>query len=195
MKIRLGQVVLLIFFFAAPAFAEPVVITFTSPTSGELFPSYTEAGFTFCCNFRIFQNSTNGNFAISNNSFHISTPNSIFITFNGGGQFDFLGVDRLFGVGRDVFIGSNGAVIDFDDDQGADFGAVFRGITSLEWRHFGSIGEPGPAPVEMDNFRFNTYPDTPVPEPATLILLGSGLLGILKVARKKNGHRGRSRML
>jgi len=187
MKIRLGQVVLLVFFFAAPAFAEPVVITFSSgpPISSDLVPSYTEAGFTFCCNFRIFENADTGNFAISNNSFHISNPNSIFISFNGGGQFDFLGVDRLFGVGRDVFVGSNGVVIDFDDDRGVDFGTVFRGITLVEWQHFGVGGEPGPAPVEMDNFRFNTYPDTPVPEPATLILLGAGLLGVLKATKKR----------
>lgn len=192
MRIRFGQIVLFVLFLAAPAFADPVVITFNSgPPSGERIPSYTESGFTFCCNVQIFQNPDTGNFAIQNNSFHISSPQSIFISFRGGERFDFLGVDRLFGIGRDVFIGSNGVAIDFDDDRGVDFGTVFRGITSVEWRHFGVGGEFGPSPAEMDNFRFDTCPDTPVPEPATLILLTSGLLGVLKAASKKSDRRGK----
>ena len=43
------------------------------------------------------------------------------------------------------------------------------------------------SPYAIDNFNFENNPATPVPEPGTLILLGSGLFGLAFFGRKKRG--------
>jgi hypothetical protein len=178
---------LLLVMLAAPAYADPVTLTFNTGPSG-FYTSYTEQGFNVSGNMFIFGD-------LENNSSQASRPNTIRIDF-GGGTFDFLGADLLFSYGTNpsigaanFFLGSNGAQLVFGQQNGfIDPQGTFAGITWLEWTHYGCFGEPGPCPAAMDNFRFNAYPGTvPTPEPATLLLLGSGLLGALKFARRRRG--------
>jgi hypothetical protein len=191
MRLRLCQLFLLLFLFVVPARADEVVVTFDahSQTGTPLFPaSYTENGITFCCNVRLDFNGVTRDYSITNNSNHITAPRTYSITYENGAVFDFLGVQVENATGRDVFRASNGVEITFDPSM--DLATLFRGITWLEWVHYGFGGEPGPAPSTFDNFRFNTHPETiGMPEPATLLLLGSGLLGVFGARRVKKGQR------
>ncbi|HJQ34386.1 MAG TPA: PEP-CTERM sorting domain-containing protein [Pyrinomonadaceae bacterium] len=180
---------LLLVLLAVPAYADPVTITFTPPGPTGFYTSYTEQGFNFSGNMFIFSYGP-GNFDLENNSSQATRPNTIRINF-GGGTFDFLGADLLLTYGQsNVFRASNGAELVFGQSSlgFVDAQGLFDGITWLDWVHTGSFGESGPNPAGMDNFRFNAYPNTiPTPEPATLLLLGSGLLGALKFARRRRG--------
>ena len=186
MTIRICWLFLLLILLAAPVYADPVVVTFQDPGNQVYFTPYTEQGFNFCCNVRILGST------IENNSLHYTRPNTITIDY-GGGTVDFLGVDYIYSVGQSVFTASNGATYTFDTSltfgSTLTFGSGFEGITWLRWTHYGIGGDPGIAPIVLDNFRFNTHPETvPTPEPAALLLLGSGLLGALKAARKRRGN-------
>jgi hypothetical protein len=176
---------LLLVLLAAPAYADPVTLTFNTTPSG-FYTSYTEQGFNFSGNMVLFGD-------LENNSSQASRPNTIRIDF-GGGTFDFLGADLLSSFGTNptlgaanFFLGSNGAQLVFGQHNGfVDPQGTFTDITWLEWTHYGCFGEPGPCPAAMDNFKFNTHPETvPTPEPATLLLFGSGLLGALKAAGRR----------
>ena len=190
MRIRTSRLfllpALLLVLLAAPAYADPVTLTFDQPGSSGFHTSYTEQGFNFSGKMILFGD-------LENNSSQAATPNTIRIDF-GGGTFDFLGADLLFSLGTNptlgaanFFLGSNGAQLVFGQHNGfIDPQGTFTGITWLEWTHYGCSGEPGPCPAAMDNFRFNTRPETvPTPEPATLLLFGSGLLGAVKAAGKR----------
>jgi ribosomal protein L32 len=193
MAVRICWLFLLLALLAVPAYADPVVVAFNPvPGNQEYFTPYTEQGFNFCCNVRIMRFhllSEPTNYVVENNSSHYTRPHTITIDY-GGGTFDFLGVDYRFSHGQTIFRGSNGATYVFSTSMlyntTVNFGATFTGITWLEWTHYGLGGDPGIAPILLDNFRFNTHPETvPTPEPATLLLLGSGLLGVMKAAGKR----------
>jgi hypothetical protein len=187
MRIKPCRLFLLLILLAVPAYADPVTITFNPGPNQEYFTPYTEQGFNFCCNVRLTRfhlPSEPTNYIIENYSSHSTLPNTIRIDY-GGGTFDFLGADLRFNYGTNVFRASNGAQLTFGSNLGF-VEAQLTGITWLEWVHYGCDGDPGPCPAGMDNFRFNTHPETvPTPEPATVLLLGSGLLGALRVARRK----------
>ncbi len=189
MTSRICWLFLLLMLFTVPAYADPVTVIFNSVGSSEPVSSYTEQGFNFTDGMYIRSFNLPGmptSYIIENNSSHITAPHPIRIEFTGG-TFDFLGADQLFSIGGNTFRASNGAQLSFGSSNGfVDAQGLFTNITWLEWVHFGHMGERGPAPAGMDNFRFETHPGTvPTPEPATLLLLGSGLLGALKVARSK----------
>jgi len=189
MKLKACQLILFILLLSAPAYADPVVINFGSggASINTRYPVYTESGFTFCCNVALDSFNATNNF-IETNSFHVTQPTTIRIQWMGGGNFDFLGVDYVWGNGRSVFRGSNGAEIDLDTALQFGFGDAFHNLIWLDWVHYGGNEidpeDRGPNPLGLDNFRFNTG-TTPTPEPATILLLGSGLFGVLKVAKKR----------
>jgi hypothetical protein len=186
MTLRLAQLTLFILLLAAPAYADELVVNFTPANinSTTSVQSYTESGISFNGGMLLSHNSITGNNFVENNSFHVSQPHTIRIQWTGGGTFDFLGVDYVFGSGRSVFIGSNGVEMDLSTGLAQGFGNAFQDIVWLDWVHYGFGGEFGPNPLGLDNFRFNTN-TVPTPEPATLILLGSGLLGVARAARKR----------
>jgi hypothetical protein len=188
MTLRIGQLFLFVLLLAAPAYADELVVNFTPANinSTTSVQSYTESGIRFDGGMTLSHSPSTGNNFIENNSFHVTVPHTIRIQWMGGGTFDFLGVDYVFGGGRSVFIGSNGAQMDLAAGLTSNFGNTFNGIIWLDWVHYGFGGEFGPSPIGLDNFRFNTGP-VPTPEPATLLLLGSGLLGVARAARKRRG--------
>lgn len=181
MRLRVGQVFLLVLLFAATAHADEVVVTFDNAPPGVL-STYTESGFTFSGGFLISADH------IVNNSNHVTQPHTIRIDF-GGAAFDFLSADNVFATaGSSIFRGSNGAVVDYFAVNG-NFSTIFNGVTWIEWVRIGIGGDFGPNPHELDNFRFNTTPSAAVPEPATLLLLGTGLAGVAAKARRRRKGR------
>lgn len=195
MTSRICWLFLLLMLFTVPAYADPVTVTFNPVVGGSGFvTSYTEQGFNFTGNMFIVGPTLSGNIFLENDSRHETRPNTIRIDF-GGGAFDFHRADLFYSFGTNVtgggsnfFRGSNGVVFNFGLTNGLiePPQGLFADIIWLEWTHYGCGGEPGPCMAGMDNFRFNTNSQTsPTPEPATLLLLGSGLLGVMKVTGKR----------
>ena len=181
---RLAQLTLFILLLAAPAYADEVVIDFNSGSFiSTIPPIYTESGFNFA-------GGSYSNGVITINSYHISQPSTIRIDWMHGGAFDLLDMDIVYWAGagtRTILRASNGVEMDLSIALNRGF-IDFTNITWLEWVHYGQNvadrDDWGPNPIDVDSFRFNTG-TVPTPEPATLLLLGSGLLGVLGAARKR----------
>jgi hypothetical protein len=73
-----------------------------------------------------------------------------------------------------------------DGDVGtADLAVDAAGILSVRLSSPLSANNPFPMSIFWDNLRVNTQ-TTPTPEPATVLLLGAGLLGLAVTASRKN---------
>lgn len=171
-----------LFAFSAPEVrADAVTVTFGAGNfSG---PTYTEQGFTF---------SDPSGVLIEGGRLVVSDFDAIVVTFEGG-AFDFLGFDYVFagGGGLTTFTASSGAGFAQLTITGSYvLGPGFQNITWLTITHTRLTLE-GPTVNVFDNFRFQPGVAAAVPEPATLLLLGTSLAGVVGVLRRR-GNRSSS---
>lgn len=100
-------------------------------------------------------------------------------------MFDLVSIDVLLGTAT-TFTADNGSSVIVPGIVGTfSFPSGWTGITSVVWDADSPIfnGYMG-----IDNLVFNPTHATSVPEPASLLLLGSGLLGMAAVGKRRGGR-------
>lgn len=129
------------------------------------------------------------------------------VVYNSGGTpgsvssataFDFVGayLTAAWNTGLNINLqGWNGATLLYNQTVVVDpwaptyFNLNFNGITSLYINSFGGVDVPqfngSGTHIAMDNFTYNQAAPHPTPEPSTMILLGSGVLGLVAARRLK----------
>jgi hypothetical protein len=186
---------LMAIFLGSTPFANATVITFDplASTITQQFPEYVESGFQFTGYFSSFASwgSLDVNYAGSPALFNNRVDNTTYLTRVDGGSFslDSIDLSEVYNLGsyettEAVFTGqftgggtaSYTAVLDLVFGfQAFDFGDLFSDVTSVSWVQTSHYHQ-------FDNVSVDS---APVPEPSTLLLLGSGLSGLAWYGRKR----------
>jgi hypothetical protein len=130
--------------------------------------------------------------------FDVSTPITTLVASNSGATaiFNDLGTGTLFGA-TTVLSTPDAMIVTFNLNAAAlaainsnhslfAFGGALASLNgAFDQYIFGGTGDPS----DLIQLALNTSPSAPVPEPATMTLLGTGLIGLAAAARKRRRAR------
>ena len=76
---------------------------------------------------------------------------------------------------------------DYYQNPGSTYGGDYLGVTTITEIAYAVFwdGDPSPGAVLWDNLTYETTASAPVPEPSTILLLSTGLLGLVAFGRKR----------